>query len=398
MRRRWIVCALAVVCAVAEAGDKRPPLPTPEQRAELKKRVDAATAKGVEWLKSKQAADGSFPPSQRDAMSFETGPTAVAMLALLVSGVYRGDACIEKGFKVLLAHDADKTYEAGLIAMAIEARGSPPEELRSRSEGVEKVGPRTLVPGDKEWLERDVEFLRKNRIDNAWSYPTGSILADNSNTQYALLGMKAAARCGVKVDKETWFDALQHFVSTQESQGPDVKLLRTEPPKKTSDAPRYYESSAQARGWGYGGRATEERAYGSMTCVGIASLLLCDSELRGYSKYTPKIAEETAHGIRDGLGWMQANYSVSEHPRKGGMNFYYYLYALERAGVLSATPYIGGHDWYFEGATILCDSQKPDGHWTSAQSVCGDLVDTCFALLFLRRATIPLGNTTPSLK
>jgi hypothetical protein len=63
---------------------------------------------------------------------------------------------------------------------------------------------------------------------------------------------------------------------------------------------------------------------------------------------------------------------------------FYYLYALERAGVLCRTEWIGRRAWYPEGANVLLAGQGKDGSWNDST------IDTCFAILFLKRATRPL--------
>jgi hypothetical protein len=70
---------------------------------------------------------------------------------------------------------------------------------------------------------------------------------------------------------------------------------------------------------------------------------------------------------------------------------YYYLYALERAGMLYDTALIGNHDWYLDGARVILAAQKPDGSWAeSGPATMRPTWDTCFAILFLKRATRPL--------
>jgi len=68
---------------------------------------------------------------------------------------------------------------------------------------------------------------------------------------------------------------------------------------------------------------------------------------------------------------------------------YYYLYALERAGIFVGTETLGAHEWYAEGAQYLLAQQKDDGSWLS-KGADHAIWDTCFAILFLRRATRPL--------
>jgi hypothetical protein len=73
---------------------------------------------------------------------------------------------------------------------------------------------------------------------------------------------------------------------------------------------------------------------------------------------------------------------------------YYYLYGCERAGVLAGTYRFGAHDWWDEGAAWLLGQQSADGSWP-VESVLSHQADTCFALLFLARATVPLVPLPP---
>ena len=73
---------------------------------------------------------------------------------------------------------------------------------------------------------------------------------------------------------------------------------------------------------------------------------------------------------------------------------YYYLYGLERMGALVGVAFLGEHDWYQEGARYLVARQDEEGSWQGGT----DLSETCFALLFLKRATtgdpVPVGPRT----
>ncbi len=392
--------ALAVLFALPQARDaEKPALPTAEERSALKSRVDAAVEKGVHWLKRQRSAEGHFGPVALAEFVFSEGPTALALLALLDSGVYRGEDVISRGFAWLLARDFTKVYDVSISMMALEARATPPEELLSRGAGEKRgAGERTLKDGERRWMERAAEWLVRHRSGDAWSYPRPGAEPDNSNTQYGILGLKSAARCGVKIDRAVWLDVLRYFLEAQEPKGDSVRLVRGTLSREAGYAPKSYASRAEVLGWGYKPRSAPGEAYGSMTCVGIASLLIAESELRGYGKFTGKMAAETARAVRNGLAWLQENFSVQVHPRHGTEYHHYYLYALERAGALSDTDLLGGRDWYHEGAAYLCDTQKPDGRWVPKGGAGGDLAETCFALLFLKRSTVPLGETTPRVR
>ena len=61
---------------------------------------------------------------------------------------------------------------------------------------------------------------------------------------------------------------------------------------------------------------------------------------------------------------------------------------LERCGVLLDQRFFGTRDWYREGAEALMREQGPDGAFL------GSDLHTAFALLFLKRATVP-ATTSP---
>lgn len=171
---------------------------------------------------------------------------------------------------------------------------------------------------------------------------------DNSNTQYALLGLKACAEADIEIPQDTWADAEKHLLRTQSGDG----------------------------GWTYtlGGYS-----YGSMTAGGLGGLAIC----KFYQN--KKIKEDP--DIKKAVDWLDKNFTVMENPGIRGNPtswHYYYLYGLQRAGVLSETESFGTHNWYNLGARFLIIEQDVDGSWNK------NAQDTCFAILFLSRATKPL--------
>src|SRR5262249_12724359 len=63
---------------------------------------------------------------------------------------------------------------------------------------------------------------------------------------------------------------------------------------------------------------------------------------------------------------------------------YYLLWGIERVAVALNLETIAGKDWYGWGSDILVAAQSPRGTWEGAYFQGG--VDTCFALLFLKKA------------
>ena len=103
-------------------------------------------------------------------------------------------------------------------------------------------------------------------------------------------------------------------------------------------------------------------------------------------------APETLVGdesIKKVLGLFAKQYPVPEprRDRAGGHvhSPYYDLYSLERAMMVSKTDRLAGRDWYHEGAQFIVLNQEGAGEWI-------DTTDTCFALLFLKRAYVPVAT------
>lgn len=126
-----------------------------------------------------------------------------------------------------------------------------------------------------------------------------------------------------------------------------------------------------------------------MTAAGIAVLEICREGLDRRLKSKTSLAIDTAQ--RRALAWFDENFSVERNPGGGGW-LCYYLYGLERVGSLLELDSIGGEDWYLEGARVLVRDQLPSGAWR-AQTL---EPSTCFALLFLERATAPTTGEGPT--
>jgi hypothetical protein len=147
-----------------------------------------------------------------------------------------------------------------------------------------------------------------------------------------------------------------------------------------------WERSQQADGgWGYGKESLAgDATYGSMTAGGVASLILTRDALQKPWRGDPRITR--------GLAWLKTNWSAHEHPGYPDPQLWvqYYFYAVERLGDLMGEETLGGQEWYAPIRDFLISSQKRDGSWIGSDEL--SVADTCFAILFLRRATIPLHN------
>jgi len=221
----------------------------------------------------------------------------------------------------------DKTYDLGILAVALE------------------------TVGGKKYRRRIAECARRllsTQLDHGmWGYPTGN--GDNSNTQYAVLGLRSAARAGVKVPARTWRRVRDHYLGTR---GPDG-------------------------GWSYTlSHRTVSSA--SMTAAGVSCLLICLENL--------KLAEEERVALRAEI---DRGFDALGEKMKLDKDSLYALYGMERAGVLGSKALFGGKPWYVPGAKRLLDEQGRDGLWRGQYK---EAVDTSFAILFLKKATAPISS------
>ena len=85
-----------------------------------------------------------------------------------------------------------------------------------------------------------------------------------------------------------------------------------------------------------------------------------------------------------------------KEPRPEGTGYHFYhLYGIERVGALSGKHEIGGKAWYPRGAQWLVDVQQKSGAWSDWSCMRPtDVLGTCFALLFLKKATPPTVTVT----
>jgi hypothetical protein len=135
-------------------------------------------------------------------------------------------------------------------------------------------------------------------------------------------------------------------------------------------------------GWNYLAEATDERGpYAAMTAGGVGSLVLYDYMLGREWKRDP--------GVKAGLNWLAVHYDIEAWSP-------YCLYAVERAGILFGTETIGSREWYRDGARRLLRTQSAEGSWGRDSDWENRTWDTCFSVLFLRRATRPLVATEPA--
>ena len=381
--------ALGALTAPAEArGGAKKPKPQrfkndvyPEA---FRKRVNKAVDKGVEFLMAQQSVDGSWPAT-KEMLNHRLGHTALMTLACLKGGITIRDPQIRKAFAWMRTQKLTKTYDVGVLLMAIHALYSPTDEKQVVE--IDKYGHRKIKDPcltdmskeDRAWMKKCVAFLLEHQEGGHWRYPENGV--DTSNTQYALLGLWAASRCGFKIPSKVWMDSLEWLMKSQERQGRSVKLLVNE---VRGEYRITWTENARARGFRYI-PGSSSPVTGAMTTAGMAGMAICQDELWSSRKFTPKLRAASRRAIRDSLAWMQDNFDVTRNPGEpGGGWHYYYLYGMERAGILARARFMGKYDWYKDGADFLLQAQRSDGAWYQQDD---PQIDTAFAILFLKRST-----------
>jgi hypothetical protein len=367
------------------------PAPASADDAAFQERIRNAIRASVAHLKQKvgERANDEMKAGDNPHHDHRPGELAIMLLALRRSGEDARDEALARGFDRLRKCVIEGTYSLAAAILAMESLYTPAGEWAELRAGrIKTPMARTLPPADfalvKEWSDTLLGNIDKT-VDPAyvrrWHYGPGADW-DNSNCQYACLGLYGAQLCGVDVSPQVWSAAMQHWLQEARIDGPAIALDVAFHKDIAKPGRTRTGGKVQPRGWGY---RRDDPLTGSMTTAGIAGLTLCSSALRLQKKGNPKLMADAEATVRAGLAWMQRNPTPRGNPSSNGVRpdwHLYYLYGLERACELNQVAWIGGRDWYVEGAMQLVASQRPDGSW-------GGFADTAFGLLFLMKASLP---------
>jgi len=412
---RWPLLACLLLGALlwgprAEAGPTPKPGDPGVPDKELQKAIDAAVEKGAAWLRAQQKSNGLLGGGVQHAKGrfYTIGTTALAGLALLAAGDKQGDPVVDKAMEYCRKLDQTQgagggrtTYDTGTLLMfAVEYYRVPETEganKKKHSMTKKEAGdPCHLPPDVLPWIKDMAMFLVNSQEGTGdWGYPKPR--PDNSNTQYALLGLRAARDCGGIVPGKVFLRVIERLLASQEQDGP--KVLRTLGGEKKGERTYVIDAGDRARGWSY--LDSPYQATGSMTTSGISSLAICHDALTHPELpiYTSQMNRKVRTAIQDGFAWLDVHFAVDHNPPNNAAAWhYYYLYGLERAAALAGRTLIGKHDWYIEGARYLVAKQKPGdvpqggGRWSTGalpEYEPSDALDTAWAILFLKKATRP---------
>lgn len=326
--------------------------------------VSAARAKGVKFLKQQQKSDGSWAFAGHNV-----GITALCTIALIENGVPMNDSALQKGYEYVKKNSDNltNTYDLSLVIVLLSRFGD------RRDKGKIKEFAARLIAGQMDsggWhytcpaKNLDAEKILK---DPSTGPKPKEGYGDNSCTQFAVLGLWVASRTGINVDR-TLAKVAQRFVKTQADDG----------------------------GWAYVAEVEGKKAGSgeSMTGAGLFCLAVAQaSQIREAIKSGKKAEGPAA----EGKSLLENPVFAKGFKRTGDFvkglgpgSGRYFLWSVERVGVLLGLEQIGDVNWFQKGADGLLKTQTEEGGWPTAWADTdkAGLTDTCFALLFLRKANL----------
>jgi hypothetical protein len=371
------------------------------QDADFRTRVGAAVRAGAAWIRAAiEGLDATFLEDREGEHSFGSGRVALAVLTLLQAEVPPDDAVLQRAFAVLRKRKFVDTYAAATALMAMAQRYAPPREAELVRSGAQKTRKqRELPPADRaladKWLQRLLQN-RDTRVDPdktlRFDYDGGARY-DNSLTQYGLLGLDAAALCGLEVAPQLWLAAADHFLAVQ---GPahgrslELDLLTHQELALAAGGPLpHHPQRTPVRGFSYQG--PDEPAYGSLTAASTAGLVVARAGALQTGTATPAQLRALDDAVDAGFAWLAAEFTMRSNPGFVGrahQHWYYWLYSLERACEFAGIARINGRDWYYEGALQLLAQQQKNGSFRADRGDTLLLESTCFAVLFLKKSTL----------
>ena len=322
-----VVLALLVFAGLVGQG--------PQEEPPLELRVNRSIARAVAYLRGQQRPDGGFPGHESQHPG---GATALVAFTLLKSGVRKSDEALQRALRSLEGHAMQSTYSAAVHLLLCAAVGDEP---RKRDAGA------------------SLGFLVEHQVNGVWAYPWEHECC--SNTQFALLGLRAARQLGLDPPEKTIAQAAEGVWRFQDR-----------------DGAFHYD--------------LERQPYDGIHAAALAGLAILD-ELGGGSTAVKAALRKHEKDRQRAEAWLEAHFAIERNSYATGAWTpcfqYAYLWAVERWCGLTERTTVAGQDWYRRGAEWLVETQAADGSWTSDDKA---LTNTCFALLFLRRATITPGE------
>ncbi len=309
------------------------------------KAYETAVQRAIEFLRTSQAANGSY------SASIGPGVTAIVAASILRNGRSADDPLVALSLKYLQGYvQADggiydpksrlRNYETCLAMLAFSEanRDGRYNKLLANAEKVIK---------SLQWNE--TEGRKPSDVNYGGVGYAGADRPDLSNTHFLIEALQVAGR---GPDDEAVQRALV-FVSR--CQNLETEHNTTPFAAKNPDGGFYYTPIGQ--GGSPAGKTSNGglRSYGSMTYAGLKSMIFA-----GLKPDDPR--------VKAAIDWARKHYSLEENPGLGnaGLYYYYHLFAkaLATLGEDKITDAEGrAHDWRGELVAELAGRQQADGSW-----------------------------------
>jgi squalene-hopene/tetraprenyl-beta-curcumene cyclase len=367
--RTFLIRALLVLLA---AGMVVPTTTIAAQKTfgpDAKKLADVRQ-RAINYLKTSQQDDGTWTSNN------SSGMTALAVTALIDSGVPLDDPALAKGLRALekfvqkdggiyASGTGHKNYETCVSVMALKAAdaGGKYDKILARADKFL----RGLQWDEEEGIDKaDVRY-------GGADYGPSKKRPDLSNTQFLLEALKTL---GAKDDDPNVQKALIFVSRCQNLESPHNTTAFA---SKVNDGGFFY--TVAAGGSSAAGKTPDGglRSYGSMTYAGLKSMIYA-----GLTSTDPR--------VKAASDWIRRNYTLSENPGLGQQGlFYYYDTFAKTLAVLKIDDFDDAqgrkHDWRKELADQLFALQQPNGNWVNLKErwLEGDPnLSTAYALLALK--------------
>jgi squalene-hopene/tetraprenyl-beta-curcumene cyclase len=309
--------------------------------------AQALIAKGVEYYKSAQAADGSF--------SADAGPgvTGIVAAALLASGEKATEPVVAKALAYLekFVHpdggiypdgSTHKNYETCVAIMAFHAanEGGKYDELLNKAEAFIRK---------EQWDEE--EGLKSSDLAYGGAGYGGSSRPDLSNTSFLIETLKLVGES----PEDPAIQRALAFVSR--CQNLDTEHNPSDFADKNPDGGFYYTIAAGGASMAGNTENGGLRSYGSMTYAGLKSMIYA-----GVGK-----DDERVKAARE---WIAKNYTLTENPGMGASGLYYFYHTFAKALAAVGEDELkdssgAAHKWKQELVEALASRQQPDGSWVN---------------------------------
>jgi hypothetical protein len=411
---RAVACAVAALCLLEFA----PPVAAQAQKQPADQAtIDNRIKIGVEFLQKEQKAEGFWGTGKTVKEANGIGYTSLVGLTLIECGVkpYE-DAGLKKAANIIRANafDVDSIYELALVILFLDrmkdkngkndktdiriiqllagrliasqmpsggwgykAQKYGESNIKQLVAALNKANAKTNPPPDVTKIRSALpEDMRRLPI---WIDPAPRLPADpkdkgqdlydattdNSTTHFAMLGLWAARKHEIPVDRT--FALVNRRFRT--SQGPGGT-------------------------WAYPFVRTGADGGNQFTCIALLGVAIGHvvAPEPGVKPETDPVIINAFTALSKGVGAPVGD--INKRPTVKEAGGLYFLWAMERIAVLYDLQKLNNKDWYLWGAEILICNQGGNGSWDEDGGFPGQqpIINTCFALLFLKRA-----NLTPDL-